>query len=301
MLVALKAGTAAGITEIIGADGTCISHAGRHVVVEVGHGKDGATRGRVRRRRRDRRTSRARSIREGQDIVAPISSSKDARANFGCSAAADEAIPAEATFLDGVTVVQGAVDHRGWCRARREREIHHRSPVSEFDGEGEVDRCAADERGRGADKEGSRVRCRAVFGRVRVARPPTGNSHLWRGRGKLRLDPGAKPATIVQDGHVKFVALVRFDNPIAITARIGDRTGRKNERGLATQTLIPGRGVPVRNRNGERSNRGTKVGRIDDRGRVGSGRQVHRVSAIWHGCGGETRQKAHRSPRPRRP
>ena len=45
-------------------------------------------------------------------------------------------------------------------------------------------------------------------------------SHPWRGRGKPRLDLGAKQATIVQDAHVKFVALVRFDNPIAVTATL---------------------------------------------------------------------------------
>ena len=72
-----------------------------------------ATGGRFGRRGRDRRTSRARSIREGQDIVAPISGSEDARADFGRSATADEAIPAQATFLDRVTVIQGAIHHRG--------------------------------------------------------------------------------------------------------------------------------------------------------------------------------------------
>src|SRR5439155_6780800 len=98
----VEGGAAAGIAEIIRTDGTCIPRGRRNVSVEVGHGKNGATRGRVRRGERDRSASRSRSVREAQDIVVPISTPKDARAGFGRSATAHQASPAHAAFLDGI-------------------------------------------------------------------------------------------------------------------------------------------------------------------------------------------------------
>src|SRR5262249_43130076 len=108
-------------------------------------------------------------------------------------------------------------------------------------------------------------------------------------RGKHCRDAGTEQAAIIKDGHAKVVALVRFDDPIAVTLGEGDCIGHVSEPGHATETLIQGRGVPVCDRNGKRSDRVTVVGGIDDRGRVRPRRQVHRISAVWFGRGGETR------------
>src|SRR5207244_8484564 len=129
----VEGGAAGGIAEIIRTDGTCIPRGRRNVSVEVGHGKNGATRGRVRRGERDRSASRSRSVREAQDIVVPISTPKDARAGFGRSTSAHEAIPAQTTFLDEVTCIQGTVHHGGRLLARYDQEIKTRSPPGEGD------------------------------------------------------------------------------------------------------------------------------------------------------------------------
>src|SRR5262249_2564672 len=127
----VESGAAAGIAEIVRADGTLIPRGRWHVGVEVGHGDDGATRGDIRRRRRDRDTSRARSIGEGQDIVATISCSKDAGAGFGRSATANEAIPAHAAFLYGIGRIKTAVHYGGRYLTRYDGEIQHRRPACE--------------------------------------------------------------------------------------------------------------------------------------------------------------------------
>src|SRR4030095_12319545 len=125
----VEGGAGAGIAEIVRADGTCIPRGRRNVSVEVGHGKNGATRSRVRRGERDRSASRSWSVREAQDIVAPIAGSEGARAGFALSATAHEAIPAQATFLNEVTCIQGAVHHRGRYLARYDREVQYRRPA----------------------------------------------------------------------------------------------------------------------------------------------------------------------------
>src|SRR5436190_1828191 len=122
---------AAGIAEIVRADCTCIPRGRRNVGVEVGHGKNGATRSRVRRGERDRSASRSRSVREAQDIVAPISTSEDARAGFGRSATAHGAIPAHAAFLDGIGRIQAAIHNGGRLLARYDRKVQHRRAVCE--------------------------------------------------------------------------------------------------------------------------------------------------------------------------
>ena len=185
---------------------------------------------RIRRRGRDRGASRAGPIGKRQDIVAPISGSEDARAGFGRSATAHEAIPAQSTFLDGVDCIQACHSPSlGGCWHDRIEKFNTEDPPANDDGEGEVDRCAANEGRRRANLEGSRVRSHGVFRRVRVGRIWPRDSHFRRGRGKHRRDVGAEQATIIQDGHVKVVALIRFDNPIAVTAAERDGTGSKDE------------------------------------------------------------------------
>ena len=153
-----------------------------------------------------------------------------------------------------------------------------------------LNRRTAKKRRRRTDLEGSCVHRRGSFSRIRVRRVRLADSHLWRGRRKHRRDAGTEQATIIQDGHVKTITFVRFDNPIAITAGEGDRIRHICEPRHATKTLIQGRGVPVRNRDRKRSDGATIVGRIDDRGRVRSRRQVHRISAVRLGPGGKTRR-----------
>src|SRR5436189_44601 len=127
----VEGGAAAGIAEIVRADGTCIPRGRRNVSVEVGHGKNGATRSRVRRGERDRSASRSRSVREAQDIVVPISKSEDARAGFGRSATAHGAIPAHAAFLDGIGRIQAAIHNGGRLLARYDRKVQHRRAACE--------------------------------------------------------------------------------------------------------------------------------------------------------------------------
>ena len=116
----VEGGAAAWIAEIIRADGTLVSRSRRHVGVEVGGGNDVATRGNIRRCGRNRSTRREGPVGEGQDIVAPISGAprQDTGTGLGCSATADEAVPAQATFLRWIGRIQAAIHHGGRLLAR---------------------------------------------------------------------------------------------------------------------------------------------------------------------------------------